>query len=106
VLEHAEDGCTASDIEDNLVLEQVSVLVDRVSVALGADLVFLWALCRMATGAHIPAFPRGCLRLSISKHYTYSRALQRTMVIVTMRYDVSRYILFLAGYRLDAYLLK
>jgi hypothetical protein len=44
VLEHAEDGCTASDIEDNLVLEQVSVLVDRVSVALGADLVFLWAL--------------------------------------------------------------
>jgi hypothetical protein len=39
--EHAEDGCTASDIEDDLVLEQVAVLVDRVAVALGADLVFL-----------------------------------------------------------------
>jgi hypothetical protein len=26
--EHAEDGCTASDIEDDLVLEQVPVLID------------------------------------------------------------------------------
>jgi hypothetical protein len=40
-LEHAEDGCTASDIEDDLVLEQMAVLVDRVSVAPGADFVFL-----------------------------------------------------------------
>jgi len=41
VREHAEDGCAASDVEDDLVLEQVPVLVDRVAVALGADLVFL-----------------------------------------------------------------
>jgi hypothetical protein len=41
VFEHAEDGCTASDVKNDLVLEQVSVLVDRVSVAPGANLIFL-----------------------------------------------------------------
>jgi len=38
---HAEDGCTASDVEDDLVLEDVAVVVDRVAVTLSADLVFL-----------------------------------------------------------------
>lgn len=38
---HAQDGCTASDIEDDLVLEQVRILVDSVAVALGSDFIFL-----------------------------------------------------------------
>lgn len=38
---HAEDGGAASDIEDDLVLEQVRVLVDGVAVALGSDFIFL-----------------------------------------------------------------
>jgi len=38
---HAQDGCAASDIEDDLVLEQVRVLVDSVAVALGSDFIFL-----------------------------------------------------------------
>lgn len=36
---HAEDGCTASDIEDHLVLEQVLVVVDGVAIALGSHFV-------------------------------------------------------------------
>lgn len=43
--EHAEDGGTAADIEDDLVLEEVGVVVDGIAVALGADLIFLrWLL--------------------------------------------------------------
>jgi hypothetical protein len=38
---HAENGGTTTDIEHDLVLEQVLVLVDGVPVALGPDLVFL-----------------------------------------------------------------
>lgn len=41
VVEHAEDGCTASNVEDDLVLEKVAVLVYRVAVALGTDFIFL-----------------------------------------------------------------
>jgi hypothetical protein len=37
--EHAENGGTAADIEDDLVLEEVGVVVDGIAVALGADLV-------------------------------------------------------------------
>ena len=29
---HAEDGCTASDVQDDLVLENVSILIDGVAV--------------------------------------------------------------------------
>ena len=36
---HAEDGCTASDIQHHLVLENVLVLVDGISVRLGADFI-------------------------------------------------------------------
>jgi hypothetical protein len=43
--EHAENGGTAADIEDDLVLEEVGVVVDGIAVALGADLIFLrWLL--------------------------------------------------------------
>ncbi len=38
---HAQDGCTASDIQDNLVLEDVSVLIDGISVRLCSNLVLL-----------------------------------------------------------------
>jgi hypothetical protein len=38
---HAEDGGTASDIKDDLVLEQVRVLVDGIAVALGSNFIFL-----------------------------------------------------------------
>ena len=39
--EHAENGGTAADVEDDLVLEEVGVVVDGIAVALGADLIFL-----------------------------------------------------------------
>ena len=39
--EHAQNTGTATDIEDDLVLENVAVVVDRIAVGLGADLIFL-----------------------------------------------------------------
>jgi len=39
---HAEDGCTASDVENDLVLEDMAVVVDCVAVTPCADLVFLF----------------------------------------------------------------
>lgn len=44
--EHAEDGGTAANVEDDLVLEDVGVVVDSIAVALGADLIFLWPVVR------------------------------------------------------------
>jgi hypothetical protein len=41
VVEHAQDGGAASDVEDDLILEEVPVLVDCVTVAPRSDLVFL-----------------------------------------------------------------
>lgn len=38
---HAKDGCTASDVQDNLVLEEMAILVDGVPVRPRANLVFL-----------------------------------------------------------------
>lgn len=38
---HGEDTGSAANIEDDLVLEEVGVLVDRVAVASCADLIFL-----------------------------------------------------------------
>lgn len=38
---HAEDGGTASDVKDDLVLEEVGVLVNGIAVALGSDFIFL-----------------------------------------------------------------
>lgn len=38
---HAENGCTASNVKDDLVLEKVGVLVDGIAVALGSHLIFL-----------------------------------------------------------------
>lgn len=35
--EHAEDTCTAADVEDELVLEQVGVVHDRIAVRARAD---------------------------------------------------------------------
>lgn len=43
---HGEDTGTAANIEDNLVLEKVGVLVDRIAVASCADLVFLKPRCQ------------------------------------------------------------
>jgi hypothetical protein len=45
--EHAENGGTAADVEDDLVLEEVGVVVNGIAVALGADLVFLSRLLGM-----------------------------------------------------------
>jgi hypothetical protein len=41
VAAHAQDGGTASDVKDDLVLEEVPVLVDCVAIAPRANLVFL-----------------------------------------------------------------
>lgn len=38
---HAQDGGTASNIKDDLVLEEVAVVVDRIAVRLGANFIFL-----------------------------------------------------------------
>lgn len=39
--EHAQDGCTASYIQYDFVLEQVLILINCVSVRLGANFIFL-----------------------------------------------------------------
>lgn len=39
---HAENTGTTTDIENNLVLEDVAVLVDGVAVGTGTDIVFLY----------------------------------------------------------------
>jgi hypothetical protein len=38
---HAQNTGSTADIEDNLVLEDVAVLVDRVAVRAGANIIFL-----------------------------------------------------------------
>ena len=38
---HAKDGCTASDVQDDLVLEDVSILIDGVAIGSSSDLIFL-----------------------------------------------------------------
>ena len=45
---HAEDGCTASDVQYDLVLEDVSVLVDGVAVGSSPHLVFLHRRSRVS----------------------------------------------------------
>lgn len=47
---HGEDTGTATNIEDNLVLEEVGVLVDGVAVASCADFVLLNWLSVSASG--------------------------------------------------------
>ena|SRR5690242_5136259 len=72
---HGEDTGSAANIEDDLVLEEVGVLVDRVAVASCADLIFLHlavSLCVLSyagrkLGWDVPAFPRGCLYAQISR---------------------------------------
>ena len=39
---HAEDGCTASNVQDDFVLEDVLVVVDGISVGASADFIFLF----------------------------------------------------------------
>ncbi len=38
---HAEDGCTASDIQDDLVLEQMLVLADGILIASRSNFILL-----------------------------------------------------------------
>jgi hypothetical protein len=38
---HAENTRSAADIENNLILEDVAVLVDRIAVRASSDVVFL-----------------------------------------------------------------
>jgi hypothetical protein len=38
---HAQDTSSTADVKDNLVLEDVAVLIDRVAVRAGADIIFL-----------------------------------------------------------------
>ena len=49
-ISHAEDSGTASDVEDNLVLEQVRVLVDRVAVRFRSDFIFLYSRSKISDG--------------------------------------------------------
>jgi hypothetical protein len=42
---HAKDGCTASNVQDDFILEDVLVVVDGISVGTGADFIFLFDLC-------------------------------------------------------------
>ena len=39
---HAKDGCTATDIKDHLVLEDVLAVVYRIAVGLCSDFIFLY----------------------------------------------------------------
>jgi hypothetical protein len=39
---HAQDTGSTADIQDNFVLEDVAVLVDRVTVRASTDIVFLF----------------------------------------------------------------
>ena len=38
---HAEDGCTTSDVQDDLVLEEVWIVADCVAVGSSAHFIFL-----------------------------------------------------------------
>ena len=38
---HAQDGSAATDIQDDFILEDVSIVVDGVAVGFGTDFVFL-----------------------------------------------------------------
>jgi hypothetical protein len=67
--EHAEDGGTAANVEDDLVLEEVGVVVDGIAVALGADLVFLSRLS-------------GIVRLDVVDGTTDQHLLVDTVVVV------------------------
>lgn len=88
---HGENRGTAANVEDNLVLEEVGVLVDRIAVASCADLIFLTLLSAFVlpllvvqTRVVLPAFPRGCLRVRISNVHTVFKARRRTMVVVAV----------------------
>lgn len=38
---HAENTCSTTDVENNLVLEDMAVLVDGIAVRPGPDIIFL-----------------------------------------------------------------
>lgn len=40
-LKHAQDCCTAANVQDDLVLEDMSILVDCISVRPRANIIFL-----------------------------------------------------------------
>lgn len=103
---HGEDGGTAADIENNLVLKDVLVLGNGVHVRSCAHLVFLQCgravsgvlhlHCAVGEGCSIPTSPRGCLlqcehvsQAVLSKsplQPTISRvSFNRTMVVVATR---------------------
>lgn len=46
---HAEDGCTASDVQHHFVLEDVLVVIYRVAVGSRADFIFLRAASALWT---------------------------------------------------------
>lgn len=88
---HGEDTGTAADIEDNLVLEEVGILVDRVAVASCANLVFL----NLAVSNYFLSYV-GCNPGQAYQHFlvdAFTRALvllcvcrarRRTMVVVAV----------------------
>lgn len=41
---HAEDGSTTTNVEDNLILEKMPILVDRIAIRASAYVVFLLAI--------------------------------------------------------------
>lgn len=46
---HAQNASAAADIEDDLVLEDMTVLVDGVTVRTGANIVFLKAVWQVVS---------------------------------------------------------
>ena len=66
---HAQDGCTASDVQHHLVFEDVLVIVDGITVGLRADLIFLLHCQRTGRSIDVPTgkenqptFPHGSLK--------------------------------------------
>ena len=47
---HAEDGCTASNIQDDFVLEDMLVLINRVAIGSSPNLVFLRTFSILESG--------------------------------------------------------
>lgn len=79
--EHAEDGGTAANVEDDLVLEDVGVVVDSIAVALGANLVFLWSIVRCV--------PERELDTATNQHLLVNTMVVVAVEVVTVRSRVS-----------------
>lgn len=92
---HAENSGTASDIEDDLVLEKVGILVDRVSVALGSYFILLLRL--LVCVRYFKALACGPIPVCTHQHFLVDaftcalvgfstcQTIERTVVVVAVR---------------------